>query len=92
MIKSKKIRESARGEDCTLRLGNCSSNETVVLCHVGRRRGMGIKCSDNMAVYGCHNCHSEIDSKPKSYYAEDLMRALEETQEKLIDKGLLVFK
>lgn len=90
----KKIRESARGEDCSLRLGFCSSNETVVLCHIGKRRGMGIKCADYFAVYACSNCHDIIDGRAKSQFTKDelsaeKLRALEETQEKLFNKGLL---
>jgi len=79
---SSKIRESARGEDCSLRLGMCSSPETVILAHIGRNRGMGIKCADYFAVYACSNCHDIIDDSEK-------LRALEETQGKLISKGLL---
>jgi uncharacterized CHY-type Zn-finger protein len=97
MIKSKKIRDSARGEDCTLRLGMCSSNETVVLCHIGKRRGMGLKCSDTFAIYACAACHDAIDGRVKSTFSNDelntqKLRALEETQEILINKGLLVVK
>ena len=97
MIKSKKIRESARGEDCTLRLGFCSSNETVVLCHIGKRRGMGLKCSDTFAIYSCASCHDVIDRRVKSTFSNDelntqKLRALEETQELLIRKELLVVK
>ena len=55
MVRSKKITNSARGEDCSLRLGNCSNNETVVFAHIGKNRGMGIKCGDNMGVYACGN-------------------------------------
>lgn len=96
MAKSKKIRDSARGEDCSLRLGVCSSNETVVLCHIGRNRGVGIKCSDQFSVYACSNCHDIIDGRVKSEFTKyelshEKLRALEETQGKLIDKGLLCF-
>ena len=89
-----KIRKSARGECCSLRLGHCSSNETVVLCHIGKRRGMGIKCADYFGVYACSNCHDIIDGRVKSNWtkeelARELLRALEETQEKLFKKGLL---
>lgn len=96
-MKKSKIRESARGEDCSLRLGHCSGNETVVLCHIGRNRGMGFKCSDNMAVYACSNCHDVLDGRVKYEpcdfdLAEEKLRALEETQGKLINKGLLVIK
>ncbi len=85
---------SAKGEDCTLRLtGICNFNpETTVCAHIGARRGIGIKAGDNMVVYSCSSCHTEIDSKGKSAYADDKLRALEETQERLIDKGLMVIK
>lgn len=94
MAKQTKIRKSARGEDCSLRLGNCSSNETVILAHIGRNRGMGIKCADYMAVYACSNCHDIIDGRVKSEYTKDQLnteklRALEETLGKLFNKELL---
>lgn len=92
-----KIRESARGEYCSLRLGCCSSNETVVLCHVGKNRGWAIKCADYFAVYACSNCHDMIDGRIKSQFTKtelqaEKLRALEETQGKLVEKGLLCLK
>lgn len=94
LARSKKIRASARGEECTLRFYQvCNSNpETTVFAHVGSAGGMGIKCGDNFGVYACSNCHSKIDSESKADNAADIMRALEETQQKLIDKGLMVIK
>ena len=94
MIKSKKLRNSARGRDCTLRLVNvCNWNsDTVVLAHIGRSRGMGIKCHDTFAVYACSNCHKKIDTDSKESNASDLIRALEETQSIMIDEGLLFSK
>ena len=94
MAKQTKIRKSARGEDCSLRLGNCASNETVILAHIGRNRGTGIKCADYMGVYACSNCHDIIDSRVKSDYTKDQLnteklRALEETLGKLFNKELL---
>lgn len=90
------IRNSARGEDCSLRLMPCSSNETTVLAHIGRNRGMGIKCSDHFAVYACSSCHDIIDGRVMAPFELDLeeekLRALEETQGKLINKGLLWLK
>ncbi|HGF7373656.1 TPA: nuclease domain-containing protein [Vibrio cholerae] len=92
LARSCKIMKSAKGEDCTLRLvGICNFNpETTVAAHVGVRRGMAIKCGDNMVVYACSSCHSAIDSAGRDQYASDKLRAIEETQEKLIEKGLLV--
>jgi len=94
MAKQTKITKSAKGEDCTLLLGNCSSNETVVLCHIGKNRGMAIKCGDHFGVYGCGNCHKIIDGQVKSEFtalelASIKLMALERTQQKLIEKGLL---
>jgi len=92
-----KIRKSAQGETCSLRLGACSSDETVVLCHIGRKRGMGMKCGDHFAIYACSNCHDIIDGRVNSTYSLDelnseKLRALEETQHKLISKGLIEIK
>lgn len=95
---SKKIRNSARGEDCALRLSgpDCFNPETTILAHIGRAGGMGQKCSDNVAIYSCAACHSKIDNFAYDWERhgvnihEELLRALEETQEKLIRKGLLV--
>ena len=97
MGKQTKFTKSARGQDCTLLLGNCSSDETVVLCHIGKDRGMSIKCSDHFAVYGCANCHKIIDGQVNSEFsqgelAEIKLIALERTQQKFIDKDLLCLK
>lgn len=94
MIKSKKIRESARSEDCSLRLVPCSSTETTVLCHIGRVKGVGLKCPDFFAVYGCSNCHDVLDGRVNAGFSKtelkaEALRALEETQIKLFNKGLL---
>ncbi len=93
MAKQNKITKSARGESCTLMLGCCSGGETVVLCHIGKNRGMGIKCGDHFAIYACSACHDIIDGRVSFFDDVDLsgikLIALERTQQKLIDKGLL---
>lgn len=99
-VKSKKLRDSARNQDCTLRLiRTCNFNpETTILCHVGSMAGMGTKSGDNMAVFGCSACHAVIDGtnsqgavdNPNIH--EDILRALQETQQIWIDKGLVVIK
>ena len=89
-----KIRKSARGEDCSLRLGKCSAPETVVLAHIGRDSGMGMKCGDHFAVYSCSVCHDMIDGRNGDHLftgdelESEKLRALEETQGKLIKKGI----
>ena len=98
VVRSKKITASAKGQDCTVRLvGICNANsETVVFAHVGRTRGTAIKCGDNFGVYACSSCHDEIDRRTRNMKAEDLnsemLRALEETQQKLFNQGLLIAK
>lgn len=90
MIKSKKIRESARGECCSLRVSPICTDEegAVVLCHLNSNfRGVGMKSPDIFGVYGCYHCHQLLDSG-KVDKAEQL-RALQETQMKLYEKGLL---
>jgi hypothetical protein len=84
-----KIRKSARGEACSLRVSpNCQDGDTVVLCHLNSNyRGIGIKSPDIFGVYGCYYCHQLLDASKVEY--QDQLRALMETQMKLISKGLL---
>lgn len=62
---SKKIRNSARGQQCQVRMPVvCNRNpETVVLAHVGKGSGMGQKCDDIHATYACSACHDVIDGR-----------------------------
>lgn len=95
-IESNKLRQSARGRDCTLRLpGICRrDSETVVLCHlpVGMK-GMGMKSPDLFAVFGCDTCHAVIDGRTRGEFDQgDLLRALAETQMHWVETGLLVVK
>lgn len=93
LARSKKILASAQGQECTLRLDGCSFNpEETIAAHVGVRRGMAIKCGDNMIAFGCNCCHSQIDGANRKKLALDILRAVEETQEILISLGLMVIK
>jgi hypothetical protein len=98
--KFQKLRDSARGEECTLRiLPYCNSNpETVVLCHLPSGSGMGQKSPDWFAVYGCSACHDIIDyryPKDRLYKTirEDIdefcQQALFRTWDRMIEKGLI---
>lgn len=62
---SKKIRNSARGQECQVRIPSvCNrNNETVILAHVGKGAGMGQKCDDIHATYACSACHDVIDGR-----------------------------
>lgn len=88
------IMNSARDEDCSLRIVPCAHTDTTIAAHIGRSRGMAFKCHDMFVVYACANCHDVIDGRVKHNFTReeldsDKLRALEETQLKLIAKGLI---
>jgi hypothetical protein len=94
-IVSKKIRESAKGEMCSLRIsGVCNHNSsTTVLAHLNTKfKGTGNKSPDIFAVYACQNCHTALDSNAPYISAEDKLRALIETQMKFVQKRLMEVK
>ncbi|WP_373078623.1 DUF1364 domain-containing protein [Zhongshania sp.] len=67
-VTSKKIRDAARGQPCTLNIpGVCSyDDETTVLCHFpDEYGGMGTKPSDLSAGFGCMDCHDELDRRTR---------------------------
>ncbi|PJO78861.1 DUF1364 family protein [Neisseria brasiliensis] len=93
-----KIRESARGQQCQIRLaGICNHNpETVVLAHyrMAGTCGIAMKPNDIQAAYACNRCHDAVDGRLKTdlshdelqtAFAEGVMR----TQQLLIKQGLL---
>lgn len=93
-----KIRESARGQQCQIRLaGVCNHNpETVVLAHyrMAGTCGMGMKPNDIQAAYACSRCHDAVDGRLKTDWSHDeLQTAFAEgvmrTQQLLIKQGLL---
>lgn len=95
-IQSNKLRASARGKDCTVRIsGVCNENpETVVLAHLpSGSKGIGMKGHDTIAVFACSACHDVIDGRSKGEIDwKDMLRALRETQEIWINEGLMLIK
>ena len=94
--KYKKLRDSARGEDCTLQIHPyCNGNpETVVLCHLPSGSGMGQKSPDWFAVYGCSSCHDIIDGRLANKFSNGTVTVLEQnalfrTWQRMIEKGLI---
>lgn len=95
----RRIRESARGETCTLRLPDiCNFNrETTVLCHADHPdKGMGHKGPDTWAAYGCSACHAVMDDRGHPYWEtsptsrkEFWHDAIRETQRRLITKKII---
>ena len=91
-----KIRQSARGEECQVRLdGACNFNpETTILAHLGGA-GMGRKSNDVHSAYCCSSCHDIIDRRVESYYLGPdevtiyFYQAIIRTQIILLEKGLI---
>lgn len=95
-LKSKKLRNSARGQDCMVRIpGVCNFNpETTVLAHVGEGGGMGQKADDIEAAFCCSNCHDAIDGRlkidfPKGFVTICALRGAERTRKYWLSVGLL---
>jgi len=68
-MRSKKLRDSARGQDCTFQIsGVCNGNpETTVLCHLSSETGgMGLKSTDECSAFGCYACHQAVDGHVQS--------------------------
>lgn len=100
MIRSKKLRDSARGEECTLNIaGFCRyDTETTVLAHLPHEsHGMGLKCHDICGCFACDTCHAIIDGRHTAklsqvdfeFYAR---RAMVRTYSRWFDMGLLSIK
>lgn len=96
------ITESARDEDCTVRLmGVCNRNpETTVWAHDnepegGKARGKKLIKVDHFGAYACGSCHMVYDRQvprpagmTKAYVDAEFARAMKESEEKLKRKGL----
>lgn len=96
-VVSKKIRNAARGQSCTLRLSECNFNpETTVLAHLPNGfKGMGMKGLDTVAVFACSSCHGHIDARTSNTGPvdwRDVTRALAETHAVLIQLKIIEVK
>jgi len=95
-IRLKKIRDSARGQDCTVESPWCNHNpETVVFAHYSApdESGMGMKPDDTSGAYACSDCHDWLDGRvnhaaciPEEYY---WFRACRRTWRLLIEREIL---
>lgn len=89
---SKKYRDAAKGQPCTMRLPCCNGNpETTVLAH---RNGAGVamKASDHDACDACFECHLALDGAwpyPLLYKEEEFSRARLETIINRIERGII---
>lgn len=99
-VRSKALRDSARGERCTLRIPGvcCGDSDTVVLCHLPfGGRGVARKAPDNHAAYGCRSCHDALDGRgghdvDRAELYECALRGIAETQARMREKGLVSWK
>ncbi len=67
-VRGRRIRESARGEDCSIRMiGVCNHDSaTTVWSHwpgLAGGRGMGLKSNDLCGAYACSACHDVVDMR-----------------------------
>ena len=100
MIRSKKIREAARGQDCTFNIAYVCNydNSTTVLAHLpDESHGIGQKADDISAAFACSACHDALDGRDgklhfllqtgdREYY---MRRAMVRTWRKLIEMGVI---
>jgi len=99
-IKSKQVRDSARGESCTVQIaGVCNyDDQTTILAHLpDESNGMGKKADDISACYACSCCHDAIDKRITSIELETdrewyLRRAMVRTWRRLVEKGVVSIK
>jgi hypothetical protein len=93
-IVSQKLRDSAKGQRCTFVLPGCMDSETVVLCHcrIGNP-GMATKPDDFFAAFGCFACHQSADNHnlPRGEEASVWLRAIQRTQRRWVEMGLMTF-
>lgn len=99
-IESKKIRDAARGEDCTLNIaGVCNyDSSTVVLTHLpDESHGMAHKSDDISACFSCSSCHDVIDRRTVNETFEQdrewyLRRGMVRTWRRLIEMQIVSIK
>lgn len=63
-----KITESARGQECQIRIIGVCTNKNVVWCHaIGLAAGKAIggKSPDVLGAYGCEACHDAYDRRKR---------------------------
>lgn len=101
LVRSKKYRDGARGQGCTLRIPTiCTGDvETTVFAHIrDSHTGRSIKASDLSGCDACWACHEIFDSRSKTPAGTNLgyedwffyaLRGLQETLERRVEQGLL---
>lgn len=93
-MKSNKLRNSARGQECTMHVvGVCNYDpDTTVLAHINTDGSiMGGKAPDYSACFCCSDCHAWLDQNKGS--EEDRLfytrRAMVRTWGKWFEQGVI---
>ena len=94
-----KITESARGQECQVRIpGVCSGDSsTVVWAHAigtASGKGIGMKSHDVLGAYACQKCHDAYDRRirtnhDRQFIEHCFMEGHMKSLKILIDKGLV---
>ena len=102
MIRSRKVLDSARGQQCSARFpGICNGDSsTVVFAHLNGAafgKGMGVKAHDVLGFHACADCHSyyDVGHGTKAWIddaamLECVLSAVCETWVRLIRSGVVV--
>lgn len=92
--KATKLRQAAKGQPCTLRLGCCNNDpQTTVLAHIRMFgwAGTAQKPPDYLAVFACASCHDALDRRSGEEWGfDDVLRALGETLQRQAELGNIV--
>tara|TARA_R110000822_G_scaffold31017_3_gene89925 strand:+ start:1297 stop:1623 length:327 start_codon:yes stop_codon:yes gene_type:complete len=96
-IESKKLRDSAREQNCTLQVpGVCNHNpETTILAHLPDESHGGSRKSDDFsACFACSDCHDWADGRTKDEWSATdrqwmMRRAMVRTWRHWIRNGLV---
>lgn len=93
MFRSSRVRQSARGEECTINGPNCNYDpSTTVFAHLNEHwagKGMGLK-ADDVGIYACSCCHADLDQmklEDKYYY---IARGIYRTEKRMLETGVKV--
>ena len=92
-LKSKALRNSAKGQNCTMRIpGVCNyDTETTALAHCPlKQKGMALKSSDYWAAFACSDCHDAMDNHRVENADAIWLQAINETWGVWVEEGLIV--
>jgi hypothetical protein len=93
-----KIRNSAKGAPCLLRVPGVCTNDraTVVHCHVRHASagGIGLKPNDLIGIRGCSACHDWLDQRSGNQMhfelrAEIILGGLIRTLDAIVREGII---